>query len=96
MLTWNKRRRIGQFGLPDSENLEAELPGWGTVRIHPRTRAPGLFLTCDSLGVEMHPLGSLAPEDAVKPAEAELERMLKQYIAWCEEGLAALHNGGHK
>ena len=44
----------------------------------------------------MHPLGSLAPEDAVKPAEAELERMLKQYIAWCEEGLAALHNGGHK
>lgn len=95
MLTWNKRRREGQFGLPDSEALEAELPGWGTASIHPRIHAPGLFLTCDSLGIEMHPLGPLALEDAVKPAEAELERMLKQYIAWCEEGLAALHNGKH-
>ena len=95
MLAWSKRRRKGQFDLPDREVFEAELPGWGAVSIHPLIRAPGLFLTCDSLGIEMHPLGPLALKDAVKPAEAELERMLKQYIAWCEEGLEALHSGGH-
>ncbi len=92
MLVWSKRTSKSQFGLPAREILEAELPGWGTVSIHPHIHHPGLFLTCDSLGIEMHPLGPLALEDAVGPAEAELERMLKQYIAWCEEGLAALHS----
>ena len=93
MLAWNKLTRKSLPGLPASECFEAVLPGWGAVSIHPRIHCPGLFLTCDSLGIEMHPLGLLALEDAVGSAEAELERALKQYIAWCEEGLAALHNG---
>ena len=93
MLAWNKLTRKSQLGLPASECLEAALPGWGAVSIHPRVHCSSLFLTCDSLGIEMHPLGPLTLEDAVKPAEAELERALKQYIAWCGEGLAALHNG---
>jgi len=92
VLVWSKRIRKSQLGLSASESLEAELPGWGIVSIHPHIHRSGLFLTCDSLGIEMHPLGLLALEDAVKPAEAELERMMKQYIAWCEEGLAALHS----
>lgn len=96
MLAWSKLTCKSQLGLPASESLETVLPGWGAVSIHHRVHYPGLFLTCDSLGVEMHPLGPLAMEDAIKPAEAELERALKQYIAWCEEGLAALHNGQEK
>ena len=96
MLAWNKLTPKSQLGLPASESFEAVLPGWGTVSIHPSAHCPGLFLTCDSLGIEIHPLGPLALEDAVDPAGAELERALKQYIAWCEEGLAALHNRQEK
>ena len=96
MLVWNRLTRKSQLGLPAGESFEAVLPGWGAVSIHPRAHCPGLFLTCDSLGIEMYPLGPLALEDAVNPAEAELERALKQYIAWCEEGLAALRNGQEK
>ena len=96
MLAWNRRTHKSQLDLPASESLEAVLPGWGTVSIQPGVHCPGVFLTCDSLGIEMHPLGPLAQEDAVSPAEAELEQVLRQYIAWCEEGLAALHNAQEK
>ena len=93
MLVWTKIDRKQYGGTVVSTSYEAQLPGWGTVSIHPCVHCPGLFLTCDSLGIEMHPLGTLTLEDAVNSAEAELERALKQYIAWCGEGLAALHNG---
>lgn len=92
-LTWENRDKKDRSGKVISESYRTQLPHWGEASVHPHIHYPGLFLTCDSLGIEMHPLGTLTLEDAVNSAEAELERALKQYIAWCGEGLAALHNG---
>ena len=94
MLVWTKIDRKQYGGTVVSTSYEAQLPGWGRVTVHPYVHCSGaMFLTCDSVGLESHPRGRITPEDALKPAEAELERALKQYIAWCGEGLAALHNG---
>ena len=97
MLTWTKTSRRSYAGKVIRESLKTTLPGWGEARIHSHVHYPDeLFLTCDSLGIEMHPLGKIALEDAPKPAEAELERVVRQYAAWCEEALTVLHDEQHK
>ena len=93
MLKWTKITRKQYGGTSVSTSYTADLPGWGRVTVHPRIHCPGeMFLTCDSLGIEMHPLGQTAPEDALKPAETELVRMLVQYVTWCAEALNAIYN----
>lgn len=95
MLAWTKQTRKDQTGKVICESLLAELPGWGRVSIHTHIHYPGgLFLDCDSLGIEMHPLGQAALDDAIQPAEAKLEQALEQYAAWCREGLEALQKAG--
>ena len=94
MLIWTKRIRGSQKDQPIRVRYETDLPGWGRACVHSYVHAPGeMFLTCDSLGIELHSLGEIAPEDAIKPAEAELERMLIQYVTWCAEALTAIHSG---
>lgn len=93
MLEWTKITRRQYGGTSVSTSYTTNLPGWGRVTVHPCVHCPGeLYLTCDSLGIEMYPLGQTAPEDALKPAEAELVRMLIQYVTWCAEALSAIHN----
>lgn len=97
MLTWSKICRRSYGGTVIRESLKTVLPGWGEASIHSHIHYPGeLFLTCDSLGIEMYPLGQISLEDAPKPAEAELERVVRQYAAWCEEALTALHDEPHE
>ena len=91
-LTWNENTRKDQGGNVVSQSYRAQVPGWGEASVHPHIHHPGeMFLDCHALGIEMHSLGQTAPEDALKPAETELVRMLIQYVTWCAEALNAIY-----
>lgn len=93
MLQWTKRMRAGQRGIPDSETLFANLPGWGEAVICPHFHHPGkLFLQCPALGIDMRPLGQLTLEGAIELAEAMMTKTLEWHAAACQNGLAALRS----
>lgn len=91
MLQWTKRMRAGQRGIPDSETLFANLPGWGEAVICPHFHHPGeMFLDCPALGVDMHPLGRVGAVEALNPAEQVLMQTLKEHAVWCLDAMEAI------
>lgn len=91
MLKWSKHTKKNQSGTPVSESLGAELPSWGEASIHTHIHYPGeVFLRCSGLGIDMHSLGKLTLEEAVKPAEEMMTKTLERYAVSCRKGLEAL------
>ncbi len=69
----------------------AHIPHWGEASIHPHIQHPGeMFLDCPGLGIKMHPLGQVAAEDTLNPAEMVLMKALEQRGIWCLEAMATI------
>mgnify|MGYP001032016495 FL=1 len=90
-LTWNDRTRRAQSGQAASESYQAEVPHWGEASVHTHIHHPGeMFLNCPALGIDMRPLGRIAPMDALNPAERILMQTLKEHAVWCLEAMVAV------
>ena len=71
-----------------STSYAASVPYLGRISIHPHIHSPGeWFLTCQTLRIDKHPLGSVSPEEAERLAEAELVKCLEGHIVWCQNAL---------
>ena len=92
MLIWKKdERRDNQQKIVSTSYL-ASVPYLGRISVHPHIHAPGeWFLTCQSLDIDRHPLGSVAPEEAERLAETELVNRLERHILWCRNALTEIH-----
>lgn len=90
-LTWNDSSRKDQSGAVASRSYRAKIPNWGEASVHPHIHHPGeTFLNCPALGIDMHPLGQIAPMDALNPAERVLMQTLKEHAVWCLEAMMAI------
>ena len=90
-LTWNDSSRKDQSGAVASRSYRAKIPNWGEASVHPHIHHPGeVFLNCPALGIDMHPLGQIAPMDALNPAERVLMQTLKEHAVWCLEAMMAI------
>ena len=93
MLAWDKDVRKGQSGTVASESYKAQVPHWGEASVHPHIHHPSeMFLSCPSLGIDMHPLGRLDAIDALNPAERVLLRTLKEHAVRCLEAMVVIGN----
>ena len=88
MLMWTKDERRNNRREIVSSSYVASVPYLGRVNIHPHIHSPGeWFLTCQTLRIDKHPLGSVSPEEAERLAEAELVKCLEGHIVWCQNAL---------
>ena len=92
MLIWKKDERKDNQQKIISTSYLASVPYLGRISVHPHIHAPGeWFLTCQSLGIDRHPLGSVPPEEAERLAETELVKRLERHILWCRNALTEIH-----
>ena len=93
MLAWDKNIQKDQAETAASESYKAQVPHWGEASVHPHIHHPGeMFLTCPSLGIDMHPLGKADAIDALNPAERVLLQTLKEHAVRCLEAMVAIGN----
>lgn len=88
MLRWNKDERRDNQQRVVSTSYVTSVPCLGRISIHPHIHSPGeWFLTCQTLRIDKHPLGSVSPEEAERLAEAELVKRPEGHIVWCQNAL---------
>lgn len=88
MLAWRNEEHRDNRQEVISTSYLASAPYLGRISIHPHIHSPGeWFLTCQSLNIDKHSLGSVSPEEAKRAAEAELVKRLEQHILWCRNAL---------